>query len=79
MKIVELDWIDAWHTSGEMTITEASELKPMKRRSVGYLISHEDTVYILASGFIERYKDGEDSYCDFDIIPASFVTHVRER
>ena len=76
MKIVELDWIDAWHTAGEMTAEEAKSLKPMRRKSVGYLLHQSESVYVIASGFIEKCGDGIESYCDFDVIPIDFVTSM---
>jgi hypothetical protein len=54
MKIVEVEWEDAWVDTIDITIDEAKKLKPVVRTSVGWKISENFEGIILAT---DSFKD----------------------
>ena len=39
MKVVEITWDDAWVESGDMSIKRAIKSKPIRTKTVGYLVA----------------------------------------
>lgn len=76
MKIVEVTWLDAWHSTSELTQEEIDGLRPMMRKTVGYLRKINKAEVVVASGVIEKTLRGEDSFCEIEIIPRGIVKGI---
>jgi hypothetical protein len=73
---VEIIWFDAWFQPSEMTYEEAEDLGIITRQNIGYLLKQDSDAVILASGKLEKIPGGQDSFCDFVIIPTSVVAKI---
>jgi hypothetical protein len=76
MKIVEVSWIDAWNDSEELTVNDAQNLRPIKRRQVGYLLNESNLAIVLAAGMYEQIPGGVNSFCDVVVIPMAIITSM---
>ena len=76
MKKIEVTWLDAWHQTGETTLKEVADMKPLVRRDLGYLLKMSKAEVIIASGMVERIPGGEDSFVDISIIPRAMVKGI---
>ena len=54
--IVEVSWGDAWVDTGDYTFEEAQKLKPIVRKTVGYLINTTDECIVLATDLYNESK-----------------------
>ena len=71
-KIVEIEWLDAQHSTLSLTIDEIErELKPAITKSVGYLIVDEKDYVIL--GFTE-FRNGLIKH--FQLIPKGMIQKI---
>jgi len=56
MPTVEIVWGDAWIGTDDITIKKAIKLKPIKRRTVGYLVGENDDCVILCTDLFDGDK-----------------------
>ena len=56
MPTVEVVWGDAWISTGDITLKKALKLKPVKRRTVGYLVSENDECVVLCTDLYDDEK-----------------------
>ena len=54
MKTIEVVWGDAWISTNDISIKKANRLKPVKRRTVGYLVSENKDCLVLCT---DTYDD----------------------
>ena len=69
VRVVEVVWGDAWLGTSDVSIKKARKLKPVKRRTVGYLVSENDDCVVLAT---DSYDD-EGGYNAPMIIPWGWI------
>jgi len=55
-RVVEVCWGDAWVDTSDYTFEEAKNLKPIIRKTIGYLISTTDECIILATDLYNESK-----------------------
>jgi hypothetical protein len=70
VKIVEVEWVDAWIDSSDFTMKEAKKLKPIPRKTVGYLIAENDDCIVLSTDYFPKEKN-EVSACM--VIPTGWI------
>lgn len=56
MKIVEVVWDDAHVTTGETTIRRAAKIKPIRTRTIAYLVTENEEGVVLATDIYEKHK-----------------------
>tara|TARA_R100001460_G_scaffold17965_1_gene38223 strand:- start:443 stop:694 length:252 start_codon:yes stop_codon:yes gene_type:complete len=57
--IAEVHWGDAWIDSKDYSLKDAQQLKPIQRKTVGYLVSETDEAIILVTDLYTEEKDKE--------------------
>ena len=57
--IAEVHWGDAWIDSKDYYFKDAQQLKPIQRKTVGYLVSETDEAIILVTDLYTEEKDKE--------------------
>ena len=55
MKIVEIVWGDAWIGTHDISIKRAKRLKPVTRRTTGYLVSENDECVVLCTDLYDKH------------------------
>jgi hypothetical protein len=75
MKIIEVHWQDAFIDTGDMSIKKARTLKPIKRFTVGYLISENDDCLVLSTDYFPNKKKKVTEISATMVIPRSWISH----
>ena len=76
MKIVEVIWQDASIEESHQPLD--SDVKPLERIQVGYLLEDNDEYIVLTYGLIKNFHKGEDA-CDMKFaLPKSMITEIKE-
>lgn len=75
MKILAIEWGDAFIDVDDFKIEDALTVKPEYRTTVGFLIAKNQHGYILAT---DKYKDPEAGVSGKMFIPHGMITHIRE-
>lgn len=70
MTIVEVVWGDAWIGTDDISIKKAQKLKPVKRRTVGYLVSENEDCIVLCT---DRYDDHKKTVNAPMVIPWGWI------
>ena len=55
--IAEVYWGDAWIKPEDYSLKEAQQLKPVKRKTVGYLVAETNEAIILVTDLYTEEKD----------------------
>ena len=55
--IAEVHWGDAWIKSEDYPLKDARQLKPVQRKTVGYLVGETDEAIILVTDLYTEEKD----------------------
>ena len=76
MKIVEVTWIDATLETDNLPIV--SEIKPLKRTTLGYLHEEYDDYIVLTFGYIHNFHKGEDACEMKSALPRAMILEIRE-
>lgn len=53
MKVVEIVWLDAWIDTGDISTKKAMKLKPVKRSTIGYLVTENKHGIVMVT---DRYS-----------------------
>ncbi len=56
-RVVEVEWLDAWISTEDMTIKKAKKLKPVKRSTTGYLVDDTNDWIILSTDRFHKEKE----------------------
>ena len=56
MKVVEVEWSDAWVESGDYSIKKAQKCKPIRTSTIGYLVAENEFGVSLATDIYEKDK-----------------------
>ena len=73
---VEVNWDDATHVDGDLSLKEIEQLEIFQTISYGIIVKHDINNLIIAGHFfVDIY--GIDRYRDILIIPNSFVKKVK--
>lgn len=75
MRIVRIDWDDAFIETFDFTEKEAKKTKGIARSTVGFLVAQNQHGYTLATDKYKYKKDGEFAARMF--IPKGMVTKVK--
>ena len=71
MKIVEVEWLDAWATTDGITARQAAQNSPVVTRTVGYLVAeNKDGITVAA----DRYPTAPDHAKVQNFIPWGVVS-----
>lgn len=74
-KVVEVVWGDAWIDTKDISVKRAEKLKPVKRRTVGYLIAENEDGIVLST---DSYDDEPDTVNGPMFIPHGMVIEYWE-
>ena len=77
-RMVEITWLDACCEEGHVPPKAASEVKPLLRRNIGYVLEETEQYIIATVGFLENFYKGEVAYDMVFAFPRGMITEVRE-
>lgn len=75
MKVVAVDWADAFIDPDDFTIEEGAETKPVYRTTVGFFIATNEYGICLATDY---YEDNELEVAGKLFIPKGMIIRIRE-
>ena len=75
MKVVEVVWGDAWVDTGDISIKKATNLKPIKRSTVGYLVAENKECVVVCS---DRYDKQKKTINTYMVIPWGWIYEYYE-
>jgi hypothetical protein len=61
MKVCEVLWLDAWVDTDDISLKKAIKLQPIKRTTVGFLISENERGVVLSTDYFNKKKIKEVS------------------
>lgn len=61
MKVVEVVWGDAWIGTDDISVKRAQKLKPVKRRTTGYLVAENKDCIVLCTDRYDNHKNTVNS------------------
>lgn len=70
-----IEWGDAFIETDDFSIEEAQDTKPVYRRTVGFLVAHNQHGYVLAT---DKYEDEADGVAGRMFIPKGMVVSVTQ-
>ena len=73
LPIVEVHWVDAFIDTDDYTVKSARKLKPIKRRTVGYLIAEKKSCLVLSTDYFPKGKTVKEISAVM-VIPREWVT-----
>ena len=76
MERVEVEWLDACSNDAHFSVEAATEIKPLARRNMGYLLADTKDKVTICFGIIEDYHLQNIAVDDTLIIPRGMVTKV---
>jgi len=77
-KIIEVVWVDACADEGNIPLDVASQLTPLRRFTVGYVVKETDSHIVLGFGLIKNLYNHKNA-CEMPLaIPRSMITSMRE-
>jgi hypothetical protein len=77
LKIVEIEWEDAWTSPNTFNKQELKDSKPLILKSSGYLIHEDKQKVVLSSDSYEPNIDGEECWRHVMSIPKDNVKRRR--
>ena len=78
MDRVEIIWVDAVLEEGHLPIAVASEIKPIKRKNIGYCISDNDDGILITFGTLENFYKGLIAHDMVMYIPRGAIESVKK-
>lgn len=75
MKLVSVEWTDAWSDSGEISLREAREMTCPTVKTVGWLLRRDQNQLTIGMERID-YPDKEPSFRSVGAIPRAMVTSI---
>ena len=75
MKVVEVVWGDAWVDTGDISIKKAKTLKPIKRSTIGYLVSENEDCVVVCTDYYDKHKKIINTYM---VIPWGWIYEYYE-
>lgn len=73
--IVEIVWDDAHCSTGEITVKSAAKTKPIRTRTIGYLVGENDDGIVLGT---DTYEKQPKSFRVVNFIPWGMVVEYWE-
>lgn len=75
MKIVTIEWADAFIDTDDFTVEEAQTVEPVYRTTVGWLVAKNQHGYVLAT---DEYRKKSDGVAGQLFIPHGVILRVIE-
>ncbi len=75
MKVLTIEWADAYIDTDDFTVEEAKEAKPCYRTTVGWLVAKNQYGYVLAT---DRYREEKEGVAGQLFIPHGVILKVEE-
>ncbi len=76
MKIVEVEWVDAYIDTNDFSAEKARKYKPVPRKTVGWLVSENDDCIVLATDIYPKEK--KHKYSSPMVIPWGWIEEYWE-
>jgi len=74
-KIIEVTWVDA--TCDVDNLPLDAEVRPLERRTVGYLLEETKDYIVMTFGFIHNFHKNEDACEMKSALPKAMITKLR--
>lgn len=76
MKVIEIEWIDAFSDDGLLLLSDYIDTNfPMVRSNIGYFVHEDDDYYYLAAHFVPQRKG--KCYSGYFAIPKVCVRQLK--
>jgi len=73
--LIEVTWVDA--TCDVDNLPLHAEVRPLERRTVGYLLEDHKDYIVMAFGFIHNFHKNEDACEMKSALPKAMITKLR--
>lgn len=74
--IIEVVWEDAFKEESSVPANFNTDVEPISRRNVGYLIQQTENVVVISSGILDNGYKGEKGFDGFEVFPWAIVKEV---
>lgn len=73
MKIVEVQWLDAWIDTSDVSLKKAKKAKPIERYTVGYLVNETDECITLSTDYFPSKEGRTKEVSALMVIPTGWI------